>query len=674
MIHKTAKKTKVERRSLFQRLLKSTSGNTLAMGAAAIVPLIGMIGGGLDMSRAYLVRTKMQQACDAAALAARKKLAGGTITAGVIPGEIHDHADDFFDINFAEGDYGSENVNFALTSGGDTRMDGAASVDLPMALMQVLGFGDMEIAVECSAELNLPNVDVMLVLDQSGSMNSGTRMPDLRDAVFAFYDEMMAAAPPGARIRIGAVPYSGTVNVGRILYNSNPNWIADSWQYQTRVAEFVPGGAVGARKVPVGAIEASSLSELAPKQRYLVPYEYSDWEIVGLYEDENEDNLPGNSPFRWPSTGAASDRCQIAVNGEGGDWIVGDELWRIDSDDFDDDQIDNGPSGMRGACDLRIHRFRIEDPEDYEDLETLAGVPNPPVFDRYRHLEATIDTSAYKTFANVVTQTGTQGANVTSSWNGCIEERQTAPVTNFDPIPATALDLDINLVPDPTKPETQWKPQWRQITYARRDRDNQSPAEWTTTSDRSTHSFNCPSEALKLQEFPLSGGSRNSTFENYINGLTPQGGTMHDIGMIWAGRFITGNGLFTAENATAPNGDPISRHIIFMSDGEMGADPRNYIAYGNANMDGRFMGFKGSGRWSEAETAAVNNKRLAAICERIKNENITIWTVTFEYPQNTFTRACASGTNRAYEANGGTELAAAFRRIAGSIAELRLVN
>ncbi len=96
--------------------------------------------------------------------------------------------------------------------------------------MSVFGVDEHEIAVTCSAELNLPNVDVMLVLDMSGSM-VGQRVADLKDAVFEFYDQVTMTAPTGARVRIGVVPYSGAVNVGQILRETNPDFLAESFQY-----------------------------------------------------------------------------------------------------------------------------------------------------------------------------------------------------------------------------------------------------------------------------------------------------------------------------------------------------------------------------------------------------------------------------------------------------------
>ena len=56
------------------RLRRDTSGNTLAIAAAAMVPLIGIVGGAVDMSRIYIIKTRLQHACDAGALAGRKAM------------------------------------------------------------------------------------------------------------------------------------------------------------------------------------------------------------------------------------------------------------------------------------------------------------------------------------------------------------------------------------------------------------------------------------------------------------------------------------------------------------------------------------------------------------------------------------------------------------------------
>ena len=47
------------------RIRRDVSGNTIALVAAALVPLTAMIGGGVDVARIYMTKTRLQQACDA---------------------------------------------------------------------------------------------------------------------------------------------------------------------------------------------------------------------------------------------------------------------------------------------------------------------------------------------------------------------------------------------------------------------------------------------------------------------------------------------------------------------------------------------------------------------------------------------------------------------------------
>ena len=50
-------------------LLRDRRGNALILTAAAIIPVIGIIGSSVDIGRAYMAKTRLQQACDAGVLA-----------------------------------------------------------------------------------------------------------------------------------------------------------------------------------------------------------------------------------------------------------------------------------------------------------------------------------------------------------------------------------------------------------------------------------------------------------------------------------------------------------------------------------------------------------------------------------------------------------------------------
>ena len=623
--------------AFLRRLLKDTRANTLAMGAAAIFPLLGAVGGGVDISRAYLVKSRLQQACDSAALAARKKLGADALEAGEVPDNIRAMADNFFEANFPDDMYGSQNVEFSLSASSNTKIDGEASVEVPTTMMGVFGYDEINLSVECSAELNLPNIDVMLVLDTSGSM-AGTRIQGLKDAVFAFYDEVMAVKPEEAQLRIGVVPYNAAVNVGTALMDKNADFIADTHTYQSREALF--------RQVSNddGIDEGDELSSVSTTE--LLPRN-----PVQL-GDDNEAHYHWNRNSQTHRNNCRDYAGSYDVDGV--TWIISNPTW-----------LANYWTGFgnseKAACRANIRKVTYAGPDDVR----------PPtyrnVFDRYEYKPITFDTADFKLGETVATATGTQGAMVNSVWNGCIEERAAiVPTSGTAPVDG-AFDLDIALVPDPGDPDTQWKAQWPQITYSRAG----AAAEFSTT-DRSLRSSNCPAAAVRLQEWPLSGGGRNAQFESYINGLAASGNTAHDNGMLCGARFVSPTGIFAEENETAENGEPISRHIIFMTDGFMEPGPTVYGTLGNYAMDGRFFGY---GPWtSNTQLAAYQNPRLAAICEQAKNKNITVWTITFGLAQNTWTRACATGPQRAYEASSSAALVAAFRSIATSIAELRLVQ
>ena len=83
------------RGALAARLVRDTAGNTLAIMAAAMIPIVGMIGSGIDMGRAYVAQSKLQYACDAAALATRRAMGGGAITE-----DARNEGRQFFALNF----------------------------------------------------------------------------------------------------------------------------------------------------------------------------------------------------------------------------------------------------------------------------------------------------------------------------------------------------------------------------------------------------------------------------------------------------------------------------------------------------------------------------------------------------------------------------------------------
>lgn len=190
-------------RGFLGRLARDVRGNTLAIMAAALIPLAGLVGGGIDISRMYITKTRLQHACDAGALAGRKAMGGG-----VWGTDDNDVAKQFFDANFQSGSYGSGTVSKTFTESAG-KVSGSASTVLPMTLMKIFQKSTETLSVTCDAEMRLPNTDVMFVLDNTGSMgdtlagDTAPKLDGLKIAVKCFYEIV-------ARLNTNATCVAGT--------------------------------------------------------------------------------------------------------------------------------------------------------------------------------------------------------------------------------------------------------------------------------------------------------------------------------------------------------------------------------------------------------------------------------------------------------------------------------
>lgn len=209
---------------MLRKLRIDTSGNTLAIFAAALVPLVAMVGSGLDLSLAYMAKAKLQNACDAAVLAGRQSMDGNRWTDA-----NKAEAEKFFDFNFPEGTLGTRELKFTVEPDEDdsATLVGSASGVLPTSLMHIFGFDTLPVQADCDAKRDLGHNDVMLVLDVTGSMDqrpstggSLRKIELLRNGTTGLY-RALSDSGNGSITRFGMVSYSQTVNVARSLRNED---------------------------------------------------------------------------------------------------------------------------------------------------------------------------------------------------------------------------------------------------------------------------------------------------------------------------------------------------------------------------------------------------------------------------------------------------------------------
>lgn len=669
------------RAGTLQRLRRDRAGNTIAMLAISLIPLAGLVGGAVDMSRMYLTKTRLQQACDAGALAGRKVMGGGTW--GQSSYAPRSAAEQFFDGNFKNGDYGTSELTRAYTESAG-KVSGTASAKVPMTLMKIFKHATETISVTCDAEMRLPNTDVMFVLDTTGSMASKARSSDtdtkivgLRKAVRCFYEvvarldtEATCGSGPGpnggtgsqVQIRFGFMPYATNVNVGRLLPTA---WMADRWQYQSREPQTTtetyytyetPG------QVTQTGSDGRDNQDTDSWERYDRHYNVtSTW---------CRDNQPANTAHvPEESESGPFDESTTESNG------VRTVTWKTRQRHEYVEYRRTHNNNNRCTYDMRD--------VEYDMIRTYSradeGVENTRVvFNQWRYAPVMLNVSGLKNGTgwndDLVLPIGNGGSDRTIAWDGCIEERATVKQASYSPIPADAEDLDIDNVPVAGDQRTLWGPALPDVIYPRRVTSNwnqMNRAEsLTATNYYNNVPYYCPTEARRLQQWPTA-----ADFDDYVDRLVPDGNTYHDIGMIWGARFMSPTGIFRSDNEFTPQGGEIERHMIFMSDGDTVASNTDYGPYGLPWFDRRTT--DDGDAPSNSQLVDQVNARFEALCTAVKNKNITLWVVSFGDGNNATTRNrlqnCAT-PGRFFQADGSDDLIATFRSIADQISQLRLTK
>jgi Flp pilus assembly protein TadG len=164
-------------RVLFANFQSNSRGNVAVITALALVPMMAAIGCVIDYSNASMIRTKLQAAADAAALAtvsinspvvatAKSMTGNGTVSGGST------YASNFFTANLPTG-YTSVTPTATVTLTGTTMTAVVSfSTSVSTYFTQIIGYPTITIGSSSKANYTLPTyIDFYLMLDVSGSMS-----------------------------------------------------------------------------------------------------------------------------------------------------------------------------------------------------------------------------------------------------------------------------------------------------------------------------------------------------------------------------------------------------------------------------------------------------------------------------------------------------------------------
>ncbi len=189
----------------FGNYLRHQTG-VVAVAFGLMIPVvIGAVGLSVDMSQAYLVKARLSSALDAAALAAA---ASGSDDEGV----IQDKVDAFMEANYPEGRIGST-VDIDVSLDGD-ELTVTASARLNTSFMRILGYEYLDVDAQTIVQREVRGLEVVMVLDNTGSMNTNNNISTLKVATANFIEILFDSVEDPDLVKVGLVPYASSVNVG----------------------------------------------------------------------------------------------------------------------------------------------------------------------------------------------------------------------------------------------------------------------------------------------------------------------------------------------------------------------------------------------------------------------------------------------------------------------------
>lgn len=193
-------------RSGYSAFCTDETGSMTVMGIFLFLIILLVGGIGVDLMRYERDRAALQYTMDRAVLAAADLDQRGTPES-----VVRDYLEKAGLLEYL--------TSIDVTEGlGYRRVSAAAVSEFPTQFMHMSGVETLSAPANSTAEESIGGVEISLVLDVSGSMNSNSRLPNLKVAAQDFVDTMVSNTEDG-KLSISIVPYASQVSVPDSIFN-----------------------------------------------------------------------------------------------------------------------------------------------------------------------------------------------------------------------------------------------------------------------------------------------------------------------------------------------------------------------------------------------------------------------------------------------------------------------
>lgn len=215
-----------------RRLGADRKGTTALIFSLTTIPVVAVVGGGVDMGRAMNLRAEMQGVLDSAALAAGRQfqLTNSDTAAKTMVTNSFNAAFNIPAQHFANPTLTTNTVDLV-----NLQINVKATADVPTPFLALVGVPKLSFTVSSQAGLtvggpnNDKNIEVSMMLDITGSMSdpAGGGLSKIEAAKIAAKDLVNIVIPSNysgtQSSRIALVPFSQYVNVGTTYYQAVTN-------------------------------------------------------------------------------------------------------------------------------------------------------------------------------------------------------------------------------------------------------------------------------------------------------------------------------------------------------------------------------------------------------------------------------------------------------------------
>jgi Flp pilus assembly protein TadG len=590
--------------SWFQKL-KGESGQVAIIFALSIIPIFAVAGFALDFQNTIKKKQKVQLVVDSAVLAAARLKQTGASDADV-KASVQDFIDaqilsigGGFRCNAATTQVirGVEEVNTEIRCSQDT------------TLSRVVGKEKLDFRVNATAEYGIDKIDVAFMFDISGSMNSSSRLRNLKAAAKEAVDVLLPPDAPAELTedtRLAMVSYNSMVNAG-------PYFEQVTGVPPTRTYTHTISGAASTVTPDQGRLSSDLTIELVDAGRNRVITEFGDNAVLAIQD--------------WTGNNRTEQRLTIGITIPRSSGLHG----RVGSMRLE----------MRGP----VRRNRNDNGEPYSLYGDRRGNYRRNNGRNWREGDYSLRIRAYE-------RRGRRGAllyDETIDFEIARDEGREPEVKTYTLTSTCVWERDGSEKFTDSAPVSGSYLAHRQAWFEE-DSDHRDGGVWKVGHpNRPDHSWYRGTECRAAT--PLALTNNRTTLNTYVDNLTAGGGTAGHLGVGWSWYLISDNwgGIFTGASAPLSFTEPDSeKAVILMTDGEFNAEI--FPEQGSSDAQARAL----------CDGMKRKNIKVYAVALNAPRAGKQV----LQY--------CATDADYYFEPETAAELTEAYRKIATSISDLRI--